>query len=106
MRIVIDGCVNPRVERLLETQHAVFTVLGLGWGGLPDKMLVERLRGRCEVFMTIDQGFEHEHNLSLLGFGVVIVHVPRNRLAHYEAIRDEISQAVSSVRPGEVIHVG
>jgi hypothetical protein len=106
VRIVLDECVNPRVERLLENDHAVFTVLGLGWGGLPDNILVERLRGRCEVFMTIDQGFEHEHNLSLLGFGVVIVHVPRNRLAHYEAIRDEISQAVSSVRPGEVIHVG
>jgi hypothetical protein len=106
VRVVLDECVNPRVERLLETDRTVFTVLGLGWGGLPDNILVERLRGRCEVFVTIDQGFEHEHNLSLLGFGVVIVHVPRNRLAHYEAIRDEISQAVSSVKPGEVIHVG
>ncbi len=106
MRIVLDECVNPRVERLLETSHAVFTVLGLGWGGPPDNAWVERLRGRCEVFLTIDQGFEHEHNLSSLGFGVVIAHVARNRLAHYEAIRDEISQAVSSVRPGQVIHVG
>ena len=106
MRIVLDECVNPRVERLLETSHAVSTVLGLGWGGLPDNVLVERLRGRCEIFLTIDQGFEHEHNLSSLGFGIVIVHVARNRLSHYGKIRDEISQAVSSVRPGEVIHVG
>ena len=106
MRIVLDECVNPRLERLLEADHTVFTVLGLGWGGLPDKILVERLRGHCDVFLTIDQGFEHEHNLSLLGFGIVIFHVPRNRLAHYEAIRGKISHAVSSVRPGEVIHIG
>jgi hypothetical protein len=106
VRIVLDECVNPRVERLLQTSHAVLTVLGLGWGGLPDNVLVERLRGRCDAFLTIDQGFEHEHNLSSLGFGVVIVHVVRNRLSHYEAIRDEISQAISSVRPGQVIHVG
>ncbi len=106
MRIVLDECVNPRVERLLQTDHTVFTVLRLGWGGLPDNTLVERLRGRCEVFLTIDRGFEHEHNLPLLGFGIVIVHVPRNRLTYYDAIREEISQAVRSVRPGEVIHVG
>ncbi|MGA2982480.1 MAG: DUF5615 family PIN-like protein [Terriglobia bacterium] len=106
MRVVLDECVNPRLERLLETAHAVFTVPELGWGGLPDNILVEHLQGRCEVFLTIDHGFEHQHNLSLLGFGIVIVHVPRNRLAYYQAIRQEIYQAVSSVRPGEVIRVG
>jgi hypothetical protein len=81
VRIVLDECVNPRVERLLQTDHAVFTVLGLGWGGLPDNILVERLQGKFDVFLTIDQGFEHEHNLSSLGFGIVIVHPfpPRGR---------------------------
>ena len=106
MRIVFDECVNPRVKRLLETEHAVFTVLELGWGGLPDHILVDRLQGRCEVFLTIDRGFEHEHNLSLLGYGIVIVQVARNRLAHYKAIRERIILALSSVRPGEVLHVG
>jgi len=54
VRIVLDECVNPRVERLLETDHALFTVPKLGWGGLPDNILVEHLQGRCEVFLTID----------------------------------------------------
>jgi hypothetical protein len=67
---------------------------------------VERLQGRCEAFLTIDRGFAHEHNLSLLRFGIVIVQVARNRLAHHEAIREEISQALSSVRPGKVVRVG
>ena len=103
---MLDECVNPRVERLLKAEHSVFCVPGLGWGGLPDNILIDHLQGQCEVFLTIDQGFEHEHNLSLLGFGIVIVHVPRNRLAHYVAIREEITRAVSSIRPGEVIPVG
>lgn len=79
--------------------------LELGWGGCPDHTLVERLQGRCEAFLTIDRGFEYEHNLSLLSFGIVIVHVARNRLAHYAAIREKIRQALSSVMPGEVVHV-
>ena len=105
MRIVLDECVNPRVKRLLEAEHAVFTVLELGWGGFPDHILVERLQGRCDVFLTIDRGFEHEHNLTLLRFGIVIVHVARNRIAHYEAVRERISQAASAVGPGEILHV-
>ena len=106
MRIVLDECVNPRVERLLKDDHAVSTVLGLGWGGLPDNILVEHLQDHCDVFLTIDQGFEHEHNLSSLKFGILIVHVARNRFAHYQSLQREIRQAVSVVRPGEVIHVG
>jgi hypothetical protein len=105
VRIILDECVNPRVRRLLEARHSVFTVLELGWGGLPDKTVLERLQGRCDTFVTIDRGFEHEHNLSSLGFGIVIVYVPRNRMRYYEAVRERILQAVSSVRPGEVLHV-
>jgi hypothetical protein len=106
VRIVLDECVNPRVKRLLEPEHVVVTVLELGWGGCRDPVLVKRLQGHCEVFLTIDRGFEHEHNLSLLDYGIVIVHVSRNRLAHYEAIREKMIQALSSVKAGEAIHVG
>ncbi len=73
-------------------------------GRFADHILLQRLQGHCEVFLTLDRGFEHEHNLSLLSFGIVIVHVARNRFAHYEAIRKQISDAVTSVRPAEVAH--
>ncbi len=106
MRIVLDECVNPRVKRLLEPDHTILTVPELGWSGLADHILVERLQGRCEIFLTIDRGFEHEHNLASLGFGIVILHVARNRPAQFAAIRDKILEALSSVRPGEVVHVG
>ena len=105
MRIALDECVNPRVKRLLDPDHTVFTVLELGWGGFPDRTVVERLQGRCDDFLTIDRGFEHEHNLSLLSFGIVIVHVARNSLRHYAAIREKLAQALSAIQPGEVIHV-
>lgn len=105
MQIILDECVNPRVRRLLEADHSVFTALELGWGGLPDHAVLERLQGRCDAFLTIDRGFEHEHNLSSLRFGIVIVHVPRNRMPYYQALRAKILQTVSRVRPSEVLHV-
>jgi hypothetical protein len=105
VRIVLDECLNPRVRHLLETEHTLVTVLELGWGGLPDHTLLRRLHGRCEVFLTIDRGFEHQHDLLTLPFGIVIVHVPKNRFAHYEVIREWIRDAVASAKPGQVVHV-
>lgn len=106
MRILLDECVNPRVKQLLEPYYTVLTVVECGWGGLPDNVLLKHLQGSCDVFLTIDQGFEHEHNLALLDFGIVIAHVPKNRTLYYKAISDEIYQAVSRVGLGEVVHVG
>ena len=63
VRIVLDECLNPRVQHLFEADHTILTVLGLGWGGLPDNVLVNRLQGRCEAFLTIDLGFAHQHHL-------------------------------------------
>jgi predicted nuclease of predicted toxin-antitoxin system len=98
VRIIVDECVNPRVKRLLEPEHAVSTVLDLGWGGSPDHVLVERMQERCDVFLTIDQGFEHEHNLTSLHFGTVIVHVARNRIVYYEVLLEKISRAIASIK--------
>jgi hypothetical protein len=37
-------------------------------------------QGQCDVFVTIDKGFEHEHNLKKLSFGIIIIHVAKNRM--------------------------
>jgi hypothetical protein len=58
-----------------------------------------------DVFVTIDGGFEHEHNLRKLSFGIVIVHVARNKVEYYRELAAELLEAVASVKPGEVVHV-
>jgi hypothetical protein len=60
---------------------------------------------RCDVLVTIDQGFEHEHNLKKIAFGIVIVHVKRNRMEYYAPLIPALLDAVRRVRPGEIVHV-
>jgi hypothetical protein len=55
--------------------------------------------------VTIDQGFEFEHNLVTLKLGIVIVHVPINRINYYRTLAAELEIAVQNVKPGEVVHV-
>jgi predicted nuclease of predicted toxin-antitoxin system len=104
VRILLDECVNPRLEQAFQ-DHQVVSVAKTGWRTLSDAKLIAQAQGQCEVFVTIDKGFEHEHNLKKLSFGIIIVHVARNRMEYYRPLFQSLLQAVERVKPGEVIHV-
>ena len=76
MRVVIDTSIDPRLVEAFPAHHAR-TLFDLGWQQLRDHVLVKQLD--CDVFITAERGFEHEHDLKSLSFGIVIVHVARNK---------------------------
>ena len=104
MRILLDECVNPRLWQAFPG-HEVLTVARAKWRGLPDAKLIAKAQGQCDVLVTIDRGFEHEHNLKRLSFGIVIIHVPRNRMEYYRPLLPLLQDAVERVKPGQVVHV-
>lgn len=104
MRILLDECVNPWLRQAFP-EHDVLTVGKAQWRALPDVRLVAQAQGKCDVLVTIDRGFEHEQNLKKLSFGIVIVHVSRNRMEYYRPLFSELLDAVERIKPGEVIHV-
>jgi hypothetical protein len=68
--------VHPRVREAFVDHYAV-TVIEAGWGSTPDHVIVRLAQGNFEAFVTSDRGFEFEHDLRKLTFGIVIVHVPK-----------------------------
>ncbi|HWZ44469.1 MAG TPA: DUF5615 family PIN-like protein [Candidatus Saccharimonadales bacterium] len=104
MRILLDECVNPRLRQAFPN-HEVLTVAQAQWRALPDAKLIAQAQGQCDVLVTIDRGFEHEHNLKKLRFGIVIVHVPKNRMEYYRPLFPALMDAVERIKPGEVAHV-
>lgn len=104
MRILLDECVNPRLRQAFP-DHEVLTVAEAKWRALPDAELITHAQGRCDVLVTTDQGFEYEHNLNKLSFGIVIVHVKRNRMEFYRPLFPALLDAVGRVKAGDVVHV-
>lgn len=59
---------DPRLVEAFPSSH-VRTLFDLGWQHLKDHVLVKQLE--CDVFVTADRGFEHEHDLKSLSFGII-----------------------------------
>lgn len=102
MRVIIDASVDPRIVEAFVGED-VHTLFDLGWHNLKDHVLVKQLD--CDVFVTADRGFEHEHNLKSLSFGIVIVHVPRNKIDFYRPLFPQLLKATKRISPGQVVHV-
>ena len=107
-RILIDECINPRLAPRLRSgllQSSVETVRDLGWSGQKDRVLIPEIEGRFDVFLTIDKGFEFEHDLKKLSFGIIVLTTANNQMPSYERLLEELVRQIQQVSPGHVIHV-
>jgi predicted nuclease of predicted toxin-antitoxin system len=104
MRVLIDECVDPRVK-LLFGDHKAVTVHEYGWDTLEDGPLLALAQKEFDVLVTIDASLEFQQNLSKFQLGVVVVHVPKNQLVHYQVMEKALLAAVENAQPGKVIHV-
>jgi hypothetical protein len=104
MRVRIDECVDPRVKLLL-TGHEAATLHEKGWSALEDGPLLTAAQHEFDVLLTIDRKMEFQQNLSKFRIGMIVAHVPKNQVAHYRTIQEELLLAVAGVHSGEVIHI-
>jgi predicted nuclease of predicted toxin-antitoxin system len=107
-RILVDECINPRLAPRIRSslpQSSVDTVRELGWAGLKDHVLIQRIEGRYDVFLTIDKGFEFEHNLTQFSFGIIILTTANNQMSSYERLLDDLFRQIQPLSPGQVVHV-
>jgi hypothetical protein len=86
--------------------HSVSTVHGRGWAGTTNGALLKRASGVIDAFVTMDTNLEHQQNVALLSFGIVVINAGSNRIQDLTSLVPEILGALNKVRPGAVEHVG
>ena len=75
------------------------------WAGQRDHVLIPQIQGRFDIFLTIDKGFEFEHNLKKLSFGVIVLETANNQMPSYERVSEELVRLIQSVAPGQVVRI-
>lgn len=91
MRVLLDECVDPGIRSFI-ADHEVATVAHLGWKALGDGQILRLAQWDFDVFITLDRGFEFQHNLEQLFFGIVIMHPDRNRVQDYKPIVEALER--------------
>ena len=107
-RILVDECINPRLAPRIRSslpQSSVDTVRELGWAGLKDHILIQRIEGLYDVFLTIDKGFEFEHGLKQFSFGIIVLTSANNQMPSYERLLEDLVRQIQLLSPGHVLHV-
>ena len=105
MRLLLDECVPKRLKRELHGLDAN-TVQEMGWAGIKNGALLRLADGHFDAFLTVDQGIEHQQNLSGLSISVVVMMAPSNDVADLIPLLPDVVLALAGVRPGAIIRVG
>jgi len=105
MRLLLDECVPKRLRRELGG-HEIRTVFEAGWAGVENGALLRAAEGSFDVLRTVDQGIEHQQNLTGLRIGVVIMMAPSNDLDDLQPLIPMVVEALGRIQPGQIIQVG
>jgi len=105
MRVLLDECLPRRLKSRL-AGHEVQTVPEAGWAGKKNGELLNLLAGRFDAFITIDKNLVYQQNLTKVPFGVVAISARSNRLTDLEPLVPKLLEALSTLRPGDVVRVG
>ncbi len=99
--MLLDECLPRRWATLL-VGHDVETVVGAGWAGLKNGVLLARIDGVYDAFITVDQNLSAQENLKSRGFGVIIVRTPSNTLQALASSTPMVLAALARTGPGQV----
>ncbi len=106
MRVLLDECV-PRPLRRELAEHEVVTVQELGWSGTKNGALLRRAaEASFDALVTTDQNLEHQQNLKAAGAPVVVLVAGSNKLRALLPLVPDLREALTSIRPGQIIRVG
>ena len=106
MRLLLDECI-PRGLKNTFQSHDCRSVIEEGWAGKKNGELLRVAESSgFQVFLTLDQGFEYQQNLTSRAIAVVLIRTKSNRLPDLLGHIPEILKLLATVQPGQLAKVG
>ena len=72
MRLLLDESVPSRLRRSLP-DHAVRTVVEMGWSGVKNGRLPALAANEFDAFVTVDKNLPYQQNLTTLPIAVLVL---------------------------------
>src|SRR5712692_2580398 len=103
MRILIDECIDERFRNSFPG-HNCQTARYAGLAGMKNgDLLTAAGTAKFGVFLTVDQGFEYQQNLTARKLAIIIFHTKSNRLKDLLPLVPACLARIKSIQPGQII---
>jgi hypothetical protein len=103
-RVLLDEDLPHKLRPQL-SEFDVWTVVGAGWAGVKNGMLLLLAEESFDVFVTGDQNIPHQQNLRRTTLGIVLLRTSGTRFKDIQPHIQEIRDAIGRVAPGELVYV-
>ena len=105
MRILIDECIDERLRNSF-LGHDCQTARYAGLAGLKNGDLLDAAeKAKFDVFLTVDQGFEYQQNLTNRRLAIIIFHAKSNRLKDLLPLVPACLAHAESIQPGQIVAI-
>jgi predicted nuclease of predicted toxin-antitoxin system len=104
LKIFLDHCVPKRVLRLF-SEHEVKTAYQMGWAAKKNGELLKLVENEFEVFLTVDQNFRHQQNLTSSSLRFVVLVAASNQYDSLAQLIPQVKDALTKLAPGGVIEI-
>jgi hypothetical protein len=104
-RVLLDENL-PRLLKREISGHEVRTVAEVGWAGIKNGKLLRLAESEFDIFVTADQNLSYQQPLTTFRLGIVVLRARTTKLEDLLPLVPAIREALDSVKPGQVSHVG
>ena len=105
MRLLLDESVPKRL-RLHLPNHAVRTVVEMGWSGVKNGALLALASQDFDAFITVDKNLPYQQNLTTLPVAVVVLHAISNELTQLVPLMPQLEMTLADLKAGSCVQVG
>ena len=105
MKILLDHNLDRRLKNYL-TEYECATTQEQGWSdALNGELLTLAEENNFDVLLTADTNIKNQQNLSNRKFAILVLRAFNNRLATHIEMIEDINEALSKIRAGEIVEV-
>jgi predicted nuclease of predicted toxin-antitoxin system len=86
--------------------HESLTVQEAGWSGKENGELLALAEAEFDVLVTLDTNLRYQQNLTGRRIAILVLLGRSNRLGHLSRYFPACVEALETIKPGDIIHVG
>lgn len=105
MRLLLDDSVPAKLRRSLPN-HAVRTVVEMGWSGVKNGKLLALAASEFDAFVTVDKNLPFQQNMTTLPIAVVVLDALSNELASLEPLFPSMERALTQLKACSCVRIG